>query len=91
MYGLGYGFSVTSLLLLLIKFLFVVFVIAFIAGLVIWIKNNIFTAEDVEAIRNTFKSKKKSNTEACCICGKEISSEWKVCPHCGKELEVKTA
>ncbi len=91
MYGLGYGFSATSLLLLLIKFLFVVFVIAFIAGLFVWIKNNIFTSDDVEAMRNTLRGKSRANTAACSICGKEVSTDWKVCPYCGKELEVKTA
>ncbi|MBB6214990.1 hypothetical protein HNQ80_001079 [Anaerosolibacter carboniphilus] len=89
-YGFGYGGSISYLLLLMIKVLFVVFVIGLVAGIIVWIKNNLFTTEDVETIKNTFSGNKAIvSKESCTICGKELNAEWKVCPHCGKEKEIK--
>jgi hypothetical protein len=92
--AVGNGGAIAYGLLLLIKVLFAVFVTALVAGIIVWIKNNIFTKEDIEVIRNTFKGNKPVTTkEVCVVCCKEMEASWKVCPHCGKEkeAEVKTA
>lgn len=87
--GIGYGSIVFSLLLMLVKVLFVVFVIALIAGIVVYIKNNIFTKEEIETIKNTFSGKKPiSQKEVCTTCGNVMEVEWKLCPLCGKEREM---
>ena len=88
-YGVGYGFSAYALLLLLTKVLFAVFVIALIAGIIVWIKNNLFTTEDYNSMRYSLKGNNSPATSLkCSICSKELSADWKVCPHCGKEVEV---
>ena len=91
-YGFGYGGTLSYFLVILIKVLFALLAIGLVAGLIIWIKNNIFTAADVETIKNTFSGNKITlSKENCTICGKELNTEWKVCPHCGKEKETKNA
>ena len=90
--GVGYGFSAVSLLILLTKVLFAVFVIALVAGIFVWIKNNMFTSADFEAMKCSIKGNGVFTAkEKCGICGKEMNADWKVCPHCGKELEVNNA
>lgn len=85
--GTGGAFAFT--LLLLIKVLFAVFVTSLVVGIIIWIKNNIFTKEEIETIKNTFKGDKIVSTkETCVVCCKEMEANWKVCPHCGKEKET---
>lgn len=84
--GLGFGSTAAIWILLLIKVLFAAFVISLIVGLIIWIKNNIFTAEDVQALKDSFKGNNNPVCkETCTNCNKELNSDWKVCPHCGKE------
>lgn len=85
--GFGYGSTLTYLLLLLIKVLFAVFVIGLVAGIIVWIKNNMFTSEDIETIKNTFTGNRVNVKERCSICNRDMEAEWKVCPHCGKEKE----
>lgn len=88
-YGIGNGFTLAYVLLLLIKVLFVVFIVALIAGIAIWIKNNVFTRDDIDTIRNTFSGNKNTcHKETCAACGKTIEADWKLCPHCGKEKEI---
>lgn len=90
--GLGFAATISTLLLFLIKVLFVLFIIGLVVGIAIAIKNYIFTAEDVAKIKSTFTGKKTVVIkEACSICEKELENDWKVCPHCGKEKEIKTA
>lgn len=55
----GGGFGITVLLTLLIKILFVGFIIGLIGGLVIAAKNYIFTPDDIEAFKAPFRSKKE--------------------------------
>ena len=87
--GVGYGSVLFSLLLVLIKVLFVVFVVALIAGIVVYIKNNIFTKEEIESIKNTFRGKKQNvQKDACTACGQELETEWKLCPQCGIEKQI---
>jgi hypothetical protein len=92
-YGYGYGMNSGStfayLLLLLSKVLFAVFIVALVAGIIVWVKNNIFTSEDIETIKRTFKGNNTENQlEKCSACGKTIEAGWKLCPHCGKEKIV---
>lgn len=90
--GLGFTGTISVALLFLIKVLFVLFIIGLVVGIGIAIKNYIFTKEDVDKIKSTFTGKKTVVIkETCSICGKELNDDWKLCPHCGKEKEVKTA
>ena len=93
-YGNGYGYGQTGtiafLLLFLIKVLFVLFIVGLVVGIVIAIKKYIFTAEDVEKIKSTFTGQKTVVIkETCSICAKELEKDWKVCPHCGKEVNTQ--
>ena len=86
--GLGYGLSISLLLTYLIKFLFVVFAIGLVGGLVAAGKNYIFTPEDIEAFKAPFTGNKSSvNKVTCTECGKELNSDWKSCPYCGTSVE----
>lgn len=90
--GLGFAGTISAVLLVLIKVLFVLFIVGLIVGIAIAVKNYLFTAEDVEKIKSTFTGKKTVVfKETCSDCGKELNDDWKVCPHCGKEKEIKTA
>lgn len=90
--GLGFAGTISALLLILIKVLFVLFIVGLVVGIAIAIKNYIFTAEDVAKIKSTFTGKKTVVIkETCSICCKELNDDWKLCPHCGKEKEIKTA
>lgn len=51
------------LLLYLIKILFIVFVVSLLGGIVLIVKNNIFTPEDIEILKGTFKNKKSNSQE----------------------------
>jgi len=86
--GTGIGFSIALLLNFLIKFLFVVFIVGLVGGLVIEAKNYIFTPEDVENFKSTFKGNKSIfNKQTCSLCGKDVTTEWKVCPYCSATIE----
>lgn len=90
--GIGFAGTFSLILLFLIKVLFVLFIIGLVVGIAIAIKNFIFTTEDVEKIKSTFTGKKTVIIkEVCSKCGKELNDDWKLCPHCGKEKEVKKA
>ncbi|MDO9535230.1 MAG: zinc ribbon domain-containing protein [Bacillota bacterium] len=97
-YGGGYfytgsGLSNSSILLLLVKFLFVLFIVGLAGGIFVFIKNYLFTKKDIEKIKSSFSSNagQETNEEfvTCSACGKEIDVEWKACPHCG-ELKEKS-
>lgn len=98
-YGNGYmymgsGLSISSIMLLLVKFLFVLFVVGLVGGATVFIKNNLFTQEDIEKIKGTFASNTvqevKEEFVVCSTCGKEIDAEWKACPYCGELMEKAT-
>ncbi|MEW9123982.1 MAG: hypothetical protein AB2421_14825 [Thermotaleaceae bacterium] len=59
MASLGFGATVGFLLTFLVKFFFVVFIIALVFGLIVAAKNYIFTPEDIEAFKAPFKRKKE--------------------------------
>lgn len=86
--GSGFGITIAMLLTYLIKFLFVVFIIGLVGGLVVLVKNNIFTEEDIESFKAPFKGTRTDAAKVqCAECGKEVNGEWKVCPYCGTNLE----
>lgn len=51
------------LLLYLIKILFIVFIFSLLGGMVLIVRNNIFTTEDIEILKGTFKGNKSKNQE----------------------------
>lgn len=51
------------LLLYLIKILFIVFVISLLGGIALIVKNNIFTQEDIDILKGTFKNSKSNSKE----------------------------
>jgi cytochrome b subunit of formate dehydrogenase len=86
--GTGFGFSIAVLLTFLIKFLFVVFIIGLVGGLIVAAKNYIFTPEDIENFKATFKiNKTTAAKQTCSICGKEVNPEWQACPYCSATIE----
>lgn len=86
--GTGFGFSMASLLIFLINFLFVVFVVGLVGGVVVAVKNYIFTPEDIENFKSTFKGTKTIvKKQTCSVCGKEVKPEWKACPYCSTTIE----
>jgi hypothetical protein len=86
--SLGFGISISLLLTYLIKFLFVVFIVGLVGGLVVVAKNYIFTPEDIETFKAPFKGSKSTSTKTTCMeCGKELNSDWKACPYCGTSIE----
>ena len=87
-YSYGYGGTISVLLMFLIKVLFFVFVAALIVGLIVLVKNSIFTSEDIATIKGTFNSKNQTPKKICNACGNVLDEKWKVCPYCGKEVEI---
>lgn len=91
-WNVGSGLSISSILLLLVKFLFVLFIVGLVGGLFVFIKNNLFTKEDIEKLKGSFSSNAEQGTNeefvTCSACGKGIDVEWKACPYCG-ELKEK--
>jgi hypothetical protein len=86
--SLGFGLSISLLLTYLIKFLFIVFIVGLIGGLVVAAKNYIFTPEDIEVFKAPFKAGKSTITKTTCMeCGKELNADWKACPYCGTSTE----
>lgn len=89
-YGNGFnslGGSGALLLAFLIKVLLIIFVITLLIGLVMFVKNQVFTQEDISNIKNSFAGNSEKYNKFCAECGKSLSEDWKVCPHCGKEVD----
>lgn len=88
---IGYGITgfVPTILLLLIKVLFVIFVIGLVVGIAKAVKDNLFTSEEIQQLKGTFTNTFQSSKVTCSGCGKELHAEWKVCPYCGKEKEIQ--
>ncbi len=84
--------TTSFILLLLIKLLFVLFIIGLVVGIALAIKNYIFTKEDVEKIKCTFVGNKTATVkQTCSACGKALEDQWIACPYCGNEIENKVA
>lgn len=86
----NFNLSVTLLLALLIKVLLIAFVVTLFVGIVMLVKNNLFTQEDIKSIKNTFSGKQSKTNKICSECNKNLNEEWKVCPYCGKEVDKPT-
>lgn len=82
--GANYGSTETFTVLLssLIKLISAFFVVGLVVGLIFIVKDIIFTKEDIQSIKQTFKGEKK---EKCSSCGKDLNDQWRLCPYCGKE------
>jgi hypothetical protein len=88
--GAYYAGNASYLITILIKILFAIFVLGLVGGIIVWVKDYLFTAEDKLKIRQTFTvNKSPVNVVVCSVCGKEQSHEWKVCPYCGKETVIE--
>lgn len=82
----GYGMGTFSVLLVfLIKFFIVIFIISLLVALFMTAKNYLFTAQDIATFKGTFSGNSKPK-KACTNCGKTVEDDWKVCPHCGIQL-----
>lgn len=89
--GIGSATVLTAVLIFLLKVLFVLFIVSLFVGLAVSVKKYFFTEEDIKKIKSTFTGKKSIVLkEICSECGKEIETEWKACPYCGKSKEEKT-
>lgn len=91
--GTGVSFGSTSsislILILLIKVLFVLFIVGLVVGILVALTRYLFTDDDYKTISSSLKRQKVFVVkETCSSCGKEQHKEWKVCPYCGKEVEV---
>lgn len=84
-YGFGTG-TISVLLVFLIKVLIVIFVIALFVGLIMAVKNYIFTPQDIAALKGGFTRVEKPK-KTCDICGKTLEDGWKVCPYCSVEIK----
>lgn len=51
----GVGYLVTSLLAILIKIFFLVFIVGLVGGFIVIAKNYVFTPEDIAAFKAPFK------------------------------------
>lgn len=59
----GFGVSIVLILTFLIKFLFVVFIVGLVGGLIVTAKNYIFTPEDIAAFKAPFRGNKENKTD----------------------------
>ncbi|MEW9122345.1 MAG: zinc ribbon domain-containing protein [Thermotaleaceae bacterium] len=82
-YNSNYGFSFTSLI---IQMLLVVIIISLIIGVVILVKNFVVRPEEIVTTKESVPENLIQDNSSCVQCGKELNQEWKVCPHCGKEI-----
>lgn len=88
--GLGTGFTISTVLLFLIKVLFILFIVGLVIGVAIAVKKLVFTQEDIQRIKSTFTVKTNTAPKTkCTICGKELENEWKACPFCGVEKAIE--
>lgn len=92
--GFNYSFgfnnfsgSATLLLALLIKVFLIALFVTLLFGIFMYVKNNVFTKEEVDTMKNTFTSKQSKSDKTCLECREALNAEWKVCPYCGKVIE----
>jgi aspartate carbamoyltransferase regulatory subunit len=84
----GLSGSVTILFLILIKVLFVTFVLGLVVGIIVLIKDTLFTDDDKAKIKGVFTVNQKATVKKTCAnCEKEIKTTWKACPYCGRSIE----
>jgi hypothetical protein len=79
--GMGYGNGSFGIILFMLLFL------VGLVGVAIFFKNYIFAAT-MGNTNSTYSGRKVVIvTGICNVCGKELQQDWRVCPHCGKELK----
>ncbi|NPV92827.1 MAG: zinc ribbon domain-containing protein [Firmicutes bacterium] len=88
--GLGLGFSLTGLLGLIIKVLFVLLIVGLVVGIIKAIKDEVSTEKSIGTAKGFVcatpdQAKASEAKEICAGCGKELQNDWKVCPYCAKE------
>ena len=77
-------------LILIIKALFGVYIVGLVGLIVVWIKDNIFTKEEKQSIKEGFSEiKNRFHNEVCSNCGETQKVQWKICPYCGKHKELE--
>lgn len=82
--GVGFGTAVGFWMVYLIKVLTAVFIISLIAALLVWVKNNLFTADDIASFKQSVAIGRNPDRSKCVSCGYELNPEWKMCPNCGR-------
>lgn len=87
----NYNSGFNSFALLIFQILLVLFVVALLVGVVMLVKNYVFTSADIETIKRTMSGKtiQVQVRKACAECGNELNPEWRVCPNCGKDVIEK--
>ena len=79
-------------LILIIKALFGVFIVGLVGLIVVWIKDNIFTKEEKQIIKEGFSGiKNYFHNDVCSDCGETQKLQWKTCPYCGKHKDLEKA
>lgn len=88
-YGFGFNGTLALFMMFLIKVLCILFMVGVVVGIAVFIKNHLFTEEDARKIKGTLGMKAEVVAkEKCSVCGKELQSEWTLCPYCGKEQQL---
>lgn len=84
-YGSGLGY-LSLFLILLIKLFFVILIITFLVGLIMAAKNFLLASDNTSFFKGVFVSNNVQN-KYCTVCNKPLDNSWKVCPHCGNDIE----
>lgn len=80
------SYTITLILMFLVKVLFVLFVAGLFGAIIIAVKKVVFTQEDIQKIKSTFGGRQAEVAKATCVvCNKPQNQDWKVCPFCGTE------
>lgn len=82
--GFGYGMTGGFWILYLIKVLTAIFIVSLIVALLVWVKNTLFTENDIASLKQSFAGGRTPDRSKCVSCGYELNPEWKNCPSCGK-------
>lgn len=84
----GLSGSITILILILIKVLFAAFVLGLVVGIIVLIKDTLFSEDEKAKIKVLFTgSPKVMEKKTCAHCGKELKNAWRACPYCGESIE----
>lgn len=80
--------TLTILFLILIKVLFVAFIVGLVVGGIMFIKEAFFTEEEKAKIKAMLANNHISiEKKTCACCGEELKATWKACPHCGRTIK----
>lgn len=88
-YGPSFGLSITSLLMFIIKILFILLIIGLVVGIAKAIRQEVLPNININPVQGLIcASPQQAQIEVkqlCAGCGRELHSDWKVCPYCAKE------